>query len=315
MDPLADILTAFRFSSWVVCRTAIAAGSGLGMSAASGPMFHFVLRGEPWLVTASGRVALQTGDVVLATAGQAHDVEAGVDVDVQPLASLMGQLAAEPAGARTLRIGAEPRPVELVCGAFFFDRELWDPLLGFLPPLLRLPRSAYDESLLGATLSAAARELDQPGPASDLVLAKLGDVCLLEIMRATVRANATRSDRAHWLRASRDPEIWAALRAIHAEPGRAWTVDELAAVAGCARSTFTARFRAAVGTSALQYLTRWRVIRATAYLEETNKSVAEVATAVGYANEASFTKVFKALTGVPPGHYREVCKARRSPAL
>ena len=53
--------------------------------------------------------------------------------------------------------------------------------------------------------------------------------------------------------------IGAALGAIHAEPGRGWTLEALARVAGVSRTVFAQRFKALAGTTVMNYLTRWRM--------------------------------------------------------
>jgi transcriptional regulator GlxA family with amidase domain len=59
-----------------------------------------------------------------------------------------------------------------------------------------------------------------------------------------------------------DPHIGAVLRLRHAEPGRVWTVPELARHVSMSRSAFAARFRALVGDTPLDHLTQWRMVRA-----------------------------------------------------
>ncbi len=70
------------------------------------------------------------------------------------------------------------------------------------------------------------------------------------------------------------------------------------------RTSFTARFRAAVGEPPISYLTRLRLTRAAGYLSTTTKNVRYVARMVGYENEASFSKAFSRAFGCPPGAYR-----------
>ena len=62
-----------------------------------------------------------------------------------------------------------------------------------------------------------------------------------------------------WFRASGDPHLGAALRAMHAEPARQWTVADLAAEATLSRSAFARRFTEQLGVGPLAYLTEWRM--------------------------------------------------------
>ena len=83
-----------------------------------------------------------------------------------------------------------------------------------------------------------------------------------------------------------------------------WTVGDLASAAGMSRSAFALRFKEVVGETPLDYLTRWRVYRATVLLREGDRKLSEIAKAVGYDSDASFNKTFKRIVGITPGEYR-----------
>ncbi|WOC32453.1 MULTISPECIES: response regulator transcription factor [Caproicibacterium] len=57
-----------------------------------------------------------------------------------------------------------------------------------------------------------------------------------------------------------------------------------------------------------EYLNRERVRHASELLRQGKLSVADVCTEVGYADQSYFTRVFKKMTGIPPGEYRKRCK-------
>ena len=50
-----------------------------------------------------------------------------------------------------------------------------------------------------------------------------------------------------------------ALSLIHADPGRAWTLDTLALATRAPRATLTRRFAALTGHSPMAYLAAWRI--------------------------------------------------------
>lgn len=83
-----------------------------------------------------------------------------------------------------------------------------------------------------------------------------------------------------------------------------WTVASLARQLGMSRSSFTARFRAAIGTSPIAYLTGLRLAQAAGSLATSTKPLGEIARAAGYDNESSFSKAFTRKRGQPPGEYR-----------
>lgn len=102
-----------------------------------------------------------------------------------------------------------------------------------------------------------------------------------------------------------DAGIAEALRVIHEQPERPWTVQRLSAVAGMSRTTFTRRFRAAMGTSPMAYLTDWRLTSAAGLLVDSADPLTTVARRSGYATPFAFTHAFRRKYGVPPGRYRE----------
>jgi AraC-like DNA-binding protein len=108
-----------------------------------------------------------------------------------------------------------------------------------------------------------------------------------------------------WLAALRDPTVGRALRLLHQEPGRAWTVDELARQAGLSRSVLSERFTQLLGLAPIQYLTRWRMQVAARLLTDAVAKVSAVALEVGYDSEAAFSRAFKKAVGVAPAAWRD----------
>lgn len=85
---------------------------------------------------------------------------------------------------------------------------------------------------------------------------------------------------------------------------------ELAALCGMSESHFTRLFRAAFGTTPIDWLRRERINQAKRRLAETNDAIKEIAAQVGYGDHYFFSKDFKQLTGVPPREYRRREAAR-----
>jgi AraC-like DNA-binding protein len=59
-----------------------------------------------------------------------------------------------------------------------------------------------------------------------------------------------------------------------------------------------------VGLSPARYLAHWRMHVAGAWLRHGRSTVADIAQRLGYESEASFSRAFKRLFGVPPGTLR-----------
>lgn len=84
----------------------------------------------------------------------------------------------------------------------------------------------------------------------------------------------------------------------------AFSVPELAAMAGLSTSHFSALFRAATETSVKDYLKRLRSARARELLLTTEMPVSQVAAAVGYDDALYFSRQFRAVNGVSPSDFR-----------
>ena len=90
---------------------------------------------------------------------------------------------------------------------------------------------------------------------------------------------------------------------MHAEIARAWTVEQLAALAVMSRSAFYARFTALVGAAPMEYLLGWRMERARRMLRDEEEGVAAVAGKVGYGSASAFSVAFRRYVGESPGRY------------
>lgn len=81
-------------------------------------------------------------------------------------------------------------------------------------------------------------------------------------------------------------------------------VSELVERSGLPERTFKRRFARATGHSPIAYVQHVRVEEAKRRLERTSDPVDRISYAVGYEDPASFRRLFKRITGVPPGVYR-----------
>lgn len=84
----------------------------------------------------------------------------------------------------------------------------------------------------------------------------------------------------------------------------AFTVPELAAMAGLSTSHFSALFRATTGTSVKDYLKRLRSARARELLITTALPITRIAAMVGYDDALYFSRQFRAVNGVSPSEFR-----------
>jgi AraC-like DNA-binding protein len=137
---------------------------------------------------------------------------------------------------------------------------------------------------------------------SATVLAKLSELLFVEAVRRCI--DTLPQNEKSWLAGLRDRFVGRALSLLHAQPARAWTVEELARKVGLSRSALAQRFSDFVGHPPMQYLARWRLQIAAQQLRLGEKSLAAVAEQVGYDSEAAFNRAFKREFGMPPASWR-----------
>src|SRR6201999_666044 len=106
-----------------------------------------------------------------------------------------------------------------------------------------------------------------------------------------------------WLSALADKQLNAAINAMHEDPARRWTLQELAEQANLSRSTFALKFKQIVGQSPMEYLTHWRMLLAADKLESTDDSVSAISSSLGYESESAFSTGFKRVMGSSPRQY------------
>jgi AraC-like DNA-binding protein len=111
-------------------------------------------------------------------------------------------------------------------------------------------------------------------------------------------------EHAGWLAGVRDPAIGKAMSLMHARPAHDWTIDELAKEVGMSRSVLAERIAKLAGIPPMHYLAKWRMQVASELLTSGKTNLAGIAADVGYESEASFSRAFKKMVGVPPSTWR-----------
>jgi AraC-like DNA-binding protein len=135
------------------------------------------------------------------------------------------------------------------------------------------------------------------------MLAKLSELMFVEALRRHL--DDLPPQGRGWLAGVRDAHIGRALALLHREPGRPWSVDELAREVALSRSALAERFVTLIGEPPMQYLMRWRLALAAQTLRSGGESIGRVAQRSGYESEASFSRAFKREFGMPPAAWRK----------
>ena len=130
-------------------------------------------------------------------------------------------------------------------------------LLGAMPPVVHLRKDTGKAALRWA-LDRMRQEMVEAQPGAALVAQHLAHMMLVQALRLYLAEGDGSS--VDWLFALADPQMAAAMSAVHADPGARWTLQALARKAGMSRSGFAQKFKATVGSSPIDYLTQWRML-------------------------------------------------------
>ena len=266
-----------------------------------------ITRGGAWLVPADGEaLRLGPGDVAVIRGPDpytlADDPQTAPQVIILP-----GNRCVTPdghevelmswMGVRTW--GNSPvGSTVMLSGTYELESEVSRRMLNALPPLLVLPSSAWESPLVGLL----ADEIIKDDPGQEAVLDRLLDLLLIAVLRAWFARPDAEAPR--WYRAYSDPVVGKALRLIHDDPARSWTVAELAAKAGVSRAALARRFTELVGEPPMTFLTDWRLSLAADLLLEPDATIGSVAYRVGYSTPFALSTAFKRVRGITPKQYK-----------
>ena len=187
-----------------------------------------------------------------------------------------------------------------VGGYFDFAGDHAGMLLGALPPIVHI-RNELDKAALRWSMERLMQELREPQPGGFLMAQHLAHLMLVQALRLHV-ADGSKGG-VGWLSALADKQMGAAISAMHDDPARRWTLQELAERAGMSRSTFALKFKGTVGSSPMDYLTRWRMLLAGDRLTNSGDPVSVIALSLGYESESAFSTAFKRVMGCSPRQY------------
>jgi len=81
--------------------------------------------------------------------------------------------------------------------------------------------------------------------------------------------------------------------------------DDLAAAVGLNPDTFSRLFNLHIGKSLFDYVNELRIEEAMRRLGESDESITRVSISTGFDNIRTFNRVFKKITGLTPGEYRD----------
>ncbi|MDI3284070.1 AraC family transcriptional regulator [Polyangium sp. 15x6] len=292
-DPLSEVIALLQPQAVFSKRISGAGRWGVRYAEFGQPSFCVVLEGRCRLaVDGQPAVTLEAGDFVLLPATPGFTMSG-----FEPVTPERIDPKVTPAPTDEVRHGTRGgRPdVRLLGGYFVFDSPDAALLVSLLPALLHV-RGVERLSVL---VRLVGEESKEQRAGRDLVLTRLVEILLIEALRSTSGDDAPPG----LLRGLSDARLAPAIRQMHGQLARSWTVAQLAKTAALSRSSFFERFIRTVGVSPMEYLLAWRMAVARDLLRRHDMGIAEVAERVGYSSASTFSTAFRRHVGQPPSRY------------
>ena len=317
MDTLSTVLRATRMRSPLIADLGLGNNLSIGLPALGGLPFHYVLSGSCKLVTPNQSVGLKAGDLVMLAHIPYYRFETGSGsqrTEVMQFAERDNFLAEDLRTGRNhllkRKFGKLPVKTRLFSAIVYTGDYGENPLFRDLPRITLLRRmtvNAQLESWVVAAIEFISRDVRSSSePGLSVLLERLIEVVIIALLRKWMMEA---DHPPGWMRGLTDVTVRRALDAMHAAPGRRWTLDDIAVAAGRSRSGFAKHFRVVMDETPFGYLTRWRMHLACGELALGQHSIGDIALRLGYGSSLAFRRSFAATVGESPAYYRKRCRS------
>lgn len=293
VDPLSEVISLLQPGT-VFSKGISGAGKwAVRYSAFGHPSFCAVLEGScSLMVDGHEPLTLEAGDFVLMPATPGFTMSSFEPTKPKKMDPTLSTSPTE-----ELRHGRQsgPADVRLLGGYFVFGSPDAALIVSLLPQLVHV----RGERRLAVVVQLVGEESREQRSGRELVLTRLVEVLLIEALRYASGATASPG----LLRGLADARLSSAIRQMHGDPARSWTVEQLAKASALSRSAFFDRFTRVVGIPPMEYLHSWRMALAKDLLRKSDCALAEVAERVGYSSASTFSTAFSRHVGQPPARY------------
>jgi AraC-like DNA-binding protein len=302
MDPLSEVLALLKPQSLASGGFMVRGDMAIFFPKHEGIKCYAMLAGQCWLVVegVADPVLLEAGDCFLLPRGLPFQLT--TDLSLEPVHyTLAWDRLSKTNDVKINDVPQIPEGARYIAGGFFgFTGGHAEMLLHSLPPIVHIRRES-DKAAMRWSLERLREELRDPQPGGSLVAQQLAYMMLIQALRLHL-ADATTVSRG-WLSGLSDKHMSIAIASMHSEPGYPWTLQSLAERVGMSRSVFALRFREMVGTTPMEYLTRWRMLLAADRLKNSGDGLSAIAQSLGYESESAFGKAFRRVMGYSPRQY------------
>jgi AraC family transcriptional activator of mtrCDE len=267
--------------------------------------FHIVTKGACSLErTGQQPLHLETGDVLLLPHGDGHVVYGGAAA-----AETREIRVSYRAHIRIKETTDTTDETELICGRLHLESASENLLLRTLPQVIVLKlggRRRY------ADLIAMIREeLETGGAGASAIASDLSSALFIMLLRHHLELSPPAAGVLALLGAR---ETAKAAIAIIEDPGRHWSLDDLADLAAVSRATLVRAFKRLSGMAPLAFVSEVRLSIARHRLAHTGDPISHIAADVGYQSEAALSRAFHRRFGLRPGTVRTSSSVTTVPA-
>ena len=302
-----ELLTGMRLRGVQYRRIQTGPAFGIGFEDKPGhAYFHFLAVGTAFLCTDDGELhKLSAGSAVFMPHGRRHQLLSDAGIAFQDIEKFdVAPLGESVSGVDTCP-STHPVPSAVIFyGCMEFDLGGMQGIGKLMPTVMVADTQAQGYPGLLPVLDSMKREICAGRIGFAGILARLAEVAAAMIVRGWIECGC--ENASGLLAALRDPRLARAILALHRQPGREWTVAQLAAECHISRSVFAQRFETTIGVPPLRYATELRMRLARQLLTHERVSIDVVARRLGYTSQAAFSRAFKRVIGKPPGACRQM---------
>jgi AraC-like DNA-binding protein len=305
MDPLSEVLALLKPQSLSSGGFVVPGDMAIYFPKHQGIKCYAMLAGQCWLVAegVTDPILLDAGDCFILPRGLPFRL--ATDLSLEPIHyTLAWDRLSKTNDVLGVTEGGVTEGARYIAGGFFrFTGGHAEMLLYSLPPIVHIRRES-DKAAMRWSLERMREELRDPQPGGSLITQQLAYMMLVQALRLHL-TDATNAGPG-WLSALSDKQMSIAIASIHNDPGHPWTLQSLAERVGMSRSVFALRFRQTVGTTPMEYLTRWRMLLAADRLKNSADGLCAIAQSLGYESESAFGKAFRRVMGCSPRQYTRI---------
>jgi AraC-like DNA-binding protein len=181
---------------------------------------------------------------------------------------------------------ASGKGVEIVCAHADFGLAMSATLMRSIPDVLVIPLTL--SSHLSPMLELLFQEAENQNCGKQAAMNHLMNYFLVLVLRQLMEGTAIKGGV---IAALADKRLAVAITVMHDQPHRNWTLESLAQKVGMSRASFANHFRVTTGTTALGYLTSWRMEIVKTLLKK-GSNLKVIAPKVGYGSPEALIRSF-----------------------